>query len=142
MSLRRYNPRDMAEPQQPRKSALRGIGGWIFLAAVFLVLGVAPESFWLTDYWRNDVVAATFRWFFTTLKFYPALGILAYVIYVVERRVKQGDPIRDDINLIGSVVTIIGTVFFLLPSKLRDDFYNWLLSLLYRCTDVRATAPA
>jgi hypothetical protein len=130
MTLRQYNPPDMAEPQQPRKSALRGIGGWIFFAAILMLVGVAPESFWSGDFWRNDVVSWTFHWFFTTFKFYPALGVLAYIVYVVERRVKQGDPIREDVNLIASIVSIMVAIASLIPSKLRDELYRWILSVV------------
>jgi hypothetical protein len=119
----------MAESQQIRKSALRNIGGLIFIAATLLLFGVAPESFWSGAFWSGDVVSATFHWFFTTFKFYPALTLLAYVIYVVERRVKQGDPIKEDLSLILTIVSILVTVFSIIPSEFRDEFYSWLKSL-------------
>ena len=97
----------------PRKSALRGVWPGIFFASLSIWLG-SPRMRWTEGFWSDDVVSAAFRWFFTNLGIYFGFGILAYLVYVVEQRVKQGDPIKEDLNLaltvIGLVIGIVGFV--------------------------------
>ena len=90
----------------PRKSALRGIWSGVFLALVSIWLGT-PQMRWSEGFWGDDVVSAAFKWFFSNFGIYVGLAILAYLVYVVERRVKRGDPIKEDLSL---GLTVIGVV--------------------------------
>jgi hypothetical protein len=87
-----------------RPSALRGIWGGVAVALFVMWMGAAPAETFPPN---SDVVTDFFRWFFSTFRFWPGLAILAGLGYTVARRVDHGDQIKEDLNL---VLTVLGLI--------------------------------
>ncbi|MGH9761754.1 MAG: hypothetical protein ACREDR_06180, partial [Blastocatellia bacterium] len=98
-----------------RKSALRGVWAPILVALVCVWLRHPPAGFW-----SDDFVSHLFDWFFQTLGLYAAGAIVLGIIYVVANRVERGDPVKEDLSLIASILGLVVSILGLIPS-LRDS---------------------
>jgi cytochrome bd-type quinol oxidase subunit 2 len=117
----------MQEPLPARESALRGVWTALLVIGVLFWVGIHPEQF------GDDVVSDAFRRFFTIFGIVPGFVAVVILFFVVVRRVEQGDPIKEDLSLILSALSVILTIIWLLfPNVVTTDFKgagSWILSI-------------
>jgi uncharacterized membrane protein len=99
------------------KRALRGIGSVIFFAALSIVLSGATQEFWGENSWL--------QWLFQNYGIYAGVAGLIFFTAVVYERVKKGERINADLNLILTIISLIVAILALLvPDSVRNQWYQ------------------
>ena len=117
------NPHSPHGSDAPRtkRGALRD--GWF-------VIVIAAASIWgqTPSFWGDDVISDLFRKIFVPWGSYIGVGILIGFAIVVANRVEKGDPIKEDLGLVVSILGLIVSVLGLFP-ELRDGVFAFVAAV-------------
>jgi uncharacterized membrane protein len=89
-----------------------------------MVLSGATQEFWSENRWL--------QWLFQNYGIYAGVAGLIFFAAVVAERVKKGERINADLNLILTIISLIIAILALLvPSSVRNQWYQSLTAAFH-----------